>query len=868
VHLGIDLGTTNSAVAGSIGTDIRIFKTLDGTDVLPSILYIDKGGHRLYGQRAFQQAMVSPENVAAGFKRLMGTSAPIEFAEAGQTLTAEACSAEILKHLVGQAFVESGESEVAGTVVTIPAAFNQMQSEATLRAATKAGLDKVALLQEPIAAAMTSMAHSQARNGLFLVYDLGGGTFDLALVHGRIGTVSVVAHEGVNMLGGRDFDRAIVNDVVRPWLIETFDLPVDFLKDRQYRRLARIGQIAAEKAKMALSLRTSEKIFATDEEVRIKDRSGRDVYLEIDLERPMLERLVREKLDETVVLSRKILADNNCKPEDIDRIVFIGGATKMHSVRDYVPRELGITADVKTDAMTAVALGAAMFAESREWRRDGTRAKSARAYRTAGGALQIKLDFPSRTADDRAVIHVYGGRDAVDKQAEIQISAPSGWHSKRERITGDLAIEVPLASMGRNAFRAVFYDGTGKPVVNGSTEVAIVRTYAAAAGVPATQTLAVKVLDAAGGERNRLQPLIGKGTLLPASGRKTFQAAHELAPGSPAHLDVEIFQQDAGVDDPEISLPVGVFRLRGADLSTDAAIGRGDPIVFHWSMNDSGLLSATVELPLAGRHFSAPNFYVDQAGHASFAGEEGERMAAHALDRAEREMTEFEEATGGSAGEAGEALRRRLATQRTALGNAGDADALRAVTEEARHMRQTVARLAGLPEHRAKVLRYGLAEVRTIFDQIARETADKRLARHFDSLLKEAQKRLKQDPPKSIEAVEQLVSEMEAVMLRSLWSDPGFVVYLFQDLRGERYLASDKARFDRLVAEGGKALDELAMEELRRITEEICRNQYAFGANRVAGKLASVSPGDTGKPRPTLPKVPSSHANRPAVGAR
>ena len=231
MYLGIDLGTSNSAIAGNSGSELRIFKTAEGTDVLPSVIYIDKRGHKFVGVRAYDRAILSPENVAQGFKRLMGTSSPISFAAATLEMAPEECSADIIRTLLGQAKTEAGNFGADGAVVTIPAAFNQMQSEATIRAAGAAGLERVGLLQEPIAAAMASLAGSKSKNGQFLVYDLGGGTFDVALVQSDGGSVNVVAHEGINMLGGRDFDRMLVNEFVRPWLVENFSLPENFQTD-------------------------------------------------------------------------------------------------------------------------------------------------------------------------------------------------------------------------------------------------------------------------------------------------------------------------------------------------------------------------------------------------------------------------------------------------------------------------------------------------------------------------------------------------------------------------------------------------------------------------------------------------------------
>src|SRR5271166_3459861 len=196
MYLGIDLGTSNSAIVGHDGSRWRLFKTPEGTDVLPSAIMIDRRGNMLIGKRAYEQAAYSPENFAQGFKRLMGTSSRVHFGSSAHDMTPEAASAEILKALLAQARMTAGEFVIQGAVVTVPAAFNQMQSEATMRAAEAVGLDRVALLQEPIAAAMASIANAQNTEGQFLVYDLGGGTFDVAIVQSVARAATVVAHAG------------------------------------------------------------------------------------------------------------------------------------------------------------------------------------------------------------------------------------------------------------------------------------------------------------------------------------------------------------------------------------------------------------------------------------------------------------------------------------------------------------------------------------------------------------------------------------------------------------------------------------------------------------------------------------------------
>ena len=402
MYLGIDLGTSNSAIAGNTGSDPRLFKTQEGTDVLPSVIYIDKRGHKFVGARAYDRTILSPENVAHGFKRLMGTGTPISFAAAASEMSPEECSTDIIRTLLGQAKTEIGDFNVDGAVVTIPAAFNQMQSEATIRAARAAGLERVGLLQEPIAAAMASMADSKSKNGQFLVYDLGGGTFDVALVQSVGGSVNVIAHEGINMLGGRDFDRMLVNEFVRPWLIENFSLPENFQTNERYRNLTAVARHAAATAKIALSSTDTAVIFAGDEEVRVADADGDDIYLSIDITRDDLDGLIGERLNETIALCRKVLKDNSFTHEDIDRIVLIGGPSKMPCIRERVPQELGIPADLQTDPMTAVAFGAAIFAESREWSKETTKRKSSRASATVKGPIEIRYDFPARISENRA----------------------------------------------------------------------------------------------------------------------------------------------------------------------------------------------------------------------------------------------------------------------------------------------------------------------------------------------------------------------------------------------------------------------------------------------------------------------------------
>lgn len=519
MYIGIDLGTSNSAIAGIHDGAVQIFRPADGGEVLPSVIYIDKRGHRLYGRRAYDQSLISPENVASGFKRLLGTATPIEIKGADLSLTPEECSAEIIGQLLGQASTESGEDSFDGAVIAIPAAFNQMQTEATLRAAKLAGLENVELIQEPVAAAMASMAGAK-RSGKFLVYDLGGGTFDVALLEADHGEVRIIAQQGVNMLGGRDFDRMIVSEVVRPWLLANFDLPETFMRDPAYRRLARIAQLAAEKAKIELSSQEETSIFASDDEVRLSDQSETEIFLDAPVTRSQFEELIRQPIEHTIAIIQRLLEDNDVSTADVDRVVFVGGPSRIPLVRRLVTESLGIAADLKTDPMTAVAEGAAYFCESRLWKPapaieeaetpalSASEPKPTEAHMEMPEESGLSFDYPSRTPDEKAAIVAHVSGDPAGRLLRL---TGKGWESETMALADGLSLSAPLNAIGENLFDVHVTDASGDPLKEHAQTLKIKRLVAAPKELPAAQTIGVKVRKSLESDENSFILLVKKG---------------------------------------------------------------------------------------------------------------------------------------------------------------------------------------------------------------------------------------------------------------------------------------------------------------------------------------------------------------------
>jgi molecular chaperone DnaK len=837
MYLGIDLGTSNSAVAGIVDGKARVFRPADGGEVLPSIIYFDKRGHRLYGRRAHDQALVTPENVAAGFKRLMGTSTPIEIKGAEQTLSPEECSAEIIRQLLGQAATETGGDRIMGAVITVPAAFNQMQSEATLRAAKMAGLERVDLLQEPIAAALAAMEGAK-RSGRFLIYDLGGGTFDVALAQAINGEVKILAHQGINMLGGRDFDRMIVNEVVRPWLASTFDLPENFQRDPAYRRLIRIAQLAAEKAKIDLSSQEEAGIFASDEELRMTDQNEMEMYLDVPLTRAKLEELIRDPIMQTIALIRTLLSDNNTSHEEIDRIVFIGGPSRIPLVRKMVSDELGIAADLKTDPMTAVAVGAAYYCEGRQWdAANVSTPKPAVASVAVPQEPHISFTYTARTPADKTVVTLQvSGQAAADRQIKL---VGENWDSGALPLADALTILVPLSKTGEQNFTAHVLDGKGEVIPQHDQTLTITRLVAATGSIPAAQTIAVKVLSHMHAQENILLPLLQKGETLPAKGQVKFTSARALKAREAGHVSFELFQIEYQ-ERVDLNLCVGVFRIGGEDLPDNFALEEGTSLAFDWQMSDSGILQATVTVEGANPlELKAPRFYAPQAGQVSFAGEDGAKFAAAIVRQGEEEWGDLAAAVGPEGGPEVQLLKMRLQEQsEMLLEAASDPETLRRVAEEARFVRQDIAKIG--KKYRPALLQRRLGKMTAVFNRIARAHAEKTENARFDNHAIKVQEIIDAANAAAYDDADLHMSEMRDLFFVVAWRDRDYVQTWFKRLSGEPFLFPDVGEFKEMVKEGEALMDSPDTEALRALVKRMLSARIALGASDTAGELATI----------------------------
>ena len=344
--IGIDLGTTNSCVAVMEGGEPVVIANAEGARTTPSVVGFTKTGERLVGQVAKRQAITNPENTISSIKRKMGTAEKVH--AGGKDYTPEEISAMVLSKLKADAEAYLGEP-VTEAVITVPAYFNDSQRQATKNAGTIAGLNVKRIINEPTAASLAYGIDKEADQKI-MVYDLGGGTFDVSIIEMGDGVTEVLATNGDTHLGGDDFDQRIID-----WMADAFqnENGIDLRKDKM---AAQRLKEAAEKAKIELSSAMSSQInlpFIT------ADATG-PKHLDMTLTRAKFNELTADLVDRTMTPVRKALQDAGLRASDLKKVLMVGGSTRIPAVYDAVKKELNCEPFKGINPDECVAVGAAI----------------------------------------------------------------------------------------------------------------------------------------------------------------------------------------------------------------------------------------------------------------------------------------------------------------------------------------------------------------------------------------------------------------------------------------------------------------------------------------------------------------------------
>lgn len=523
VDFGIDLGTTNSAIALRSWNDI---------DVVPSVVRVTEDGERQVGHQARGHLDSDPRNTKAEFKRLMGTTNSLSFDAAQVSLSPEELSAEVLKHLIANVREQTGE-EVDCAVITVPALFEIPQNEATERAAALAGISFAPLLQEPIAAALAyGFGQEKVDRSFWMIYDFGGGTFDASVVSVREGRLSVVDHDGDNFLGGKDLDKRLMDLMLGRIRDQLHQVPALEREHPDHLRLMAAIRSASERGREILSEEARTTLAVRD---LARDDEGRPVDLEVEVSRQELNRLILPEISRSVDICERLLDRNRLSPQDISRLVLVGGVTRTPLIRQILTERLGIELEHELDPATTVARGAAIHASS-------IRRPAARQPSTPGQGRALRLEYPSVSQDARPYVVGRFPEGDEERPSWIQLWRADGeWSSGSLAVTeqGAFICQVDLVEGETTAFTITAEGADGEPIAVEPSEFEITHGLAVAAP-PLSRSLGVGLAD------NSVQVYLRKGTSLPSKAAHLHRTTTALEPGRPgAVIDVPVVQGES-----------------------------------------------------------------------------------------------------------------------------------------------------------------------------------------------------------------------------------------------------------------------------------------------------------------------------------
>lgn len=600
LYVGFDLGTTNSAAAVFDGERVEAVRSAGGGLLTPSVVRIDAKGRVTVGAKARRHLERDPDNTRAEFKRVMGTAERFRFAAAGVDRAPEELAAQVLRALAQDVADQVGVRP-QHAVISVPALFELPQSGATSRAAALADLRRVELIAEPIASAIASGWNAQDPIGSWLVYDLGGGTFDVSLLETRDGLLRVVGHDGDNFLGGRDFDWALYDWVCETLRTQTGHAPMR--RDPAHGVAVRRLKQAVEDAKIELS-RKSEVDLVLDEPIVLP--TG-EIDLDLSVSRARLEAVTEPLVERTIDVCRRLLADRGVVAGDLSRIVFVGGPTLMPMVRTRVIEALGASAAEGHDPMTLVARGAAIYAASAglDARGDALVSVGGGEGEDPGSALakrearKVWLSYPALSAD--LTPHVVGrvlpetGGSAV---AKVRLTrAADGWESAWAPVgdDGGFVLSADLVPRARNVLALEGETSDGARVTLDPPRIAIMQGLSVT-DPPLSRTVGVALAD------DTVQTYFDRGAPLPARRTFTHRTVESVARGSAESLlKIPIVQGE--FEAAHLCRHVGTLEISGDGLRDSVPAGAAVEVTLE--LDRGGQLSARALVPSLDQSFES-----------------------------------------------------------------------------------------------------------------------------------------------------------------------------------------------------------------------------------------------------------------------
>ena len=804
IDFGIDLGTTNSEISCMENGEIRVFKNYKREEFTPSVVRIDEKGTVRVGRKAYERLIDDPNNTVGEFKRWMGTQQIKEFVLSNKKLGPEELSAEVLKDLKITAKKNLPEgNDIDCAVITVPCNFEIIQCEATQRAAKLAGIKYAPLLQEPIAASIAYGFLEKMPKGYWIIFDLGGGTFDVAIMQAKEGRLSVVDHFGDNHLGGKDFDWKIVENIIHPVLSKEFNLP-NLGRTKEYQVLNARLKRAAEEAKKELSQSEEAdiEIFCDRE----KDIDGKVIDIAIPIKRSDFIPLIEGYIDKTIQLFSDVLKNQGLSSSDITQLILVGGPTQIPYVRKRLKDAFGIPIEYKIDPITVVAQGAAIFAASQLIPDELTK----RDYSKAS----VKLAYnPMTTEIDPAVGGRFFGANEDDKLPEgtkIQINRTSGdWESGMLEINDNAFFtNVNLRENKINNFTLSLFDKSGNNVPIEPDSFTITQGISVAEP-PLIRSIGVELEDGS------FDKHINKSQSLPArSASHTYYTTKTVRPGEDEDcLNIHLWEGEGEIADRNRHL--GTLRIKGADVSRSLPENSEVEIIIN--VDQSRSVSAEAFIPLLDKKISdiiiqkiAPKIEPDHI-EADLSGEESR------LSKLKQEIRQSDN----------KAVERELSKEFISDGikeiktdieaaKGGDPDAIEKADRRIKEMKQKLDSIEAMAKWPLALNVYNEA-INACEETINTYGTDDDKDQ-IVSIKKEAENAIAN---KDLNRLDKIRSEIDGITCAIYFRQPGYWIAAFQEIKKDPGRFTDQERAEELIEDGSIALQRQDMDSLKSIMVEI-----------------------------------------------
>lgn len=808
INFGIDLGTSNSLIAKFDKGSIEVFKNSIGfKETLPSIVGF-RNDRIMIGDQARIYAEKDPKSVASRFKRKMGTTETIKIHSLNASKTPVELSAFVLKELKG--FVHSGEA-VEAAVITIPASFDTVQSNATKEAGISAGFKQVVLLQEPIAASLAyanKEKNDDLRNSQWIVYDLGGGTFDVALVKIVEGELTVIDHEGDNYLGGSDFDSMIVEKILVPEINQRgkFDDLLAQMKSEKgkYNKLWTILLHKAEEAKLELSTKASAEIdlgMIRD----LEDDEGNAIDTILTITRSEFESVIKDAVDSTVDMMKKILTRNSLQSSDLKFILMVGGSTYSPYIRKRVEEMMNIPVNTSIDPTNAIAIGAAHFAGSKEFR---TECVSPKSQTNSQIKFRPAYNRNSQELEETFSAKVEGNTEGLF----YRISNDDGsFDSGLKSLTMRIAEDLPLREGSFNLFTFKIVDGQNNAIDVGFDSIQIAQGRYSVAGQMLPDDICL-VRDNLTTKDTRLDLLFAKNCVLPTKGKRTVEIAKTIVKGSYDAISIIIVEGSAE-NHSSTNKPIGILTITGEQLTRDLL--RGTEVDLTVEMSESRDLTATAYLNGTGQEFS-------QVFNGKLRQVNTRLLATEVLQLETKIQSEIEEAQANDNHESAAKLKKMndqlqsLIVESASLSSDDVTDDRYKIEDKKRKIAQGVFELTA--SKRIDAAKANYFQVKFDTTSIVQESGNDRERHQLKEILAREELHIHSTNPERVDAA---ASELQQLRFQILARQPDFLVGMFQHLEEIRPSMNDQAQAKQLVDHGRRLIAAKNWDDLRNVNSQL-----------------------------------------------